>query len=298
MAPPSLFQKNTLTKAMKDDDNAIDFLALLREEKKRARELRQQNKSEPTPNIDASNNPSSSSVIPPSTLSSKPPLPDWPQEDSHNQPLRISPFDRDKTVVSKDPATIYYLPDAIESQQAAQDLQQWLLTLPDGDDGVACWKTMTYGKRRACMMETLPNGPLLELANELVARGIFSCDEPPNHVLLNDYQPGQGILPHTDGPVYASRTATLSLGSDVLLNFTKRLTTEQVGIVDNSPKVQLLLEARSLVVFEQEAYLEYCHGIDMDKYEEFALPVCANASVGTRVERGHRLSMTFRHKKE
>jgi hypothetical protein len=33
MAPP-VFEKSTLTKAIKDDDNAIDFLALLREEKK------------------------------------------------------------------------------------------------------------------------------------------------------------------------------------------------------------------------------------------------------------------------
>ena len=97
--------------------------------------------------------------------------------------------------------------------------------------------------------------------------------------------------------MYASRTATLSLGSEVLLNFTKRLLPKQVGVVDNSPKVQLLLEARSLVVFEGEAYLDYCHGIEMDTVQECALNVCANAPVGNQVDRGHRLSLTFRYKK-
>jgi alkylated DNA repair protein alkB family protein 6 len=288
MAPP-VFEKITLTKAINEDNNAIDFLALLREEKKRARELRKQKKSEPT---SAAAIPSSSCLIPhPSTTSCKP-LPGWPQ---NSHPLRLSPFDREKTIVSNDPANIYYLPEAIDSLQA-EELQNWLLTLPDGNDGLACWKTMTYGKRRVCMMEAL-EGPLLDIANQLVARGIFSSQEPPNHVLLNEYQPGQGILPHTDGPAYASRTATLSLKSDTLLNFTKRLRPEQVGVVDNSPKVQLLLEARSLVVFEEEAYLDYCHGIEMDTVQEYALKVCVNALVGTKVERGHRLSLTFRHKK-
>jgi hypothetical protein len=57
---------------------------------------------------------------------------------------------------------------------------------------------------------------------------------------------------------------------------------EQVDVVDNSPKVQLLLEARSLlvVVFEEEAYLDYCHGIEMDKFLAYALKVCAYAPVG------------------
>jgi len=70
-----------------------------------------------------------------------------------------------------------------------------------------------------------------------------------------------------------------------------------VGVVDNSLKVQLLLEARSIVVFEEEAYLEYCHGIEMDTVQEWALQVCVNAPLGKQVDRGHRLSLTFRYKK-
>ena len=33
------------------------------------------------------------------------------------------------------------------------------------------------------------------------------ADAPPNHVLLNEYQPGQGIDAHRDGPLYAPRVA-------------------------------------------------------------------------------------------
>ena len=33
----------------------------------------------------------------------------------------------------------------------------------------------------------------------------------PNHVLINEYLPGQGILPHTDGPLYVPIVVTISL---------------------------------------------------------------------------------------
>ncbi|BGP19795.1 hypothetical protein JCM10213_003104 [Rhodosporidiobolus nylandii] len=39
----------------------------------------------------------------------------------------------------------------------------------------------------------------------------------PNHCLVNEYLPGQGIMPHTDGPSYLPCTTTLSLGSGTVL---------------------------------------------------------------------------------
>ena len=41
----------------------------------------------------------------------------------------------------------------------------------------------------------------------------------PNHVLVNEYKPGDGIMPHTDGPAYYPIVSTLSLGSDSVLQF-------------------------------------------------------------------------------
>ncbi len=210
------------------------------------------------------------------------------------------------------------------SREAA--LQNWLQHLPSGDSGLGEWKTMSYGKRRVCMFGEEETGgslppPLAEIAGELVNRGVFpsSLGKPPNHVLLNEYQPGQGILPHTDGPRYEHRTATLSLGSDVVIEFTKRLASNEIGStkpttisnkssggeheaekdeVDNvvSP-IQILLESGSLLVFDDDAYLNYCHGIEMDVWRDVTTDNCLNATPGKIIPRGLRYSMTFRHKK-
>lgn len=40
----------------------------------------------------------------------------------------------------------------------------------------------------------------------------------PNHVLLNRYRPGDGIMPHKDGPAYYPLVCILSLNSGLTLN--------------------------------------------------------------------------------
>ena len=40
-----------------------------------------------------------------------------------------------------------------------------------------------------------------------------SPHQRPNHVIMNEYLPGQGIMPHEDGPSYHPVVATISLGS-------------------------------------------------------------------------------------
>ena len=42
---------------------------------------------------------------------------------------------------------------------------------------------------------------------------------PANHVLLNEYLPGQGIMPHTDGDLFFPLISTVSLGSHAVLNY-------------------------------------------------------------------------------
>ncbi|CAD5328522.1 unnamed protein product [Arabidopsis thaliana] len=44
-----------------------------------------------------------------------------------------------------------------------------------------------------------------------------------NHVLINEYHPDQGIMPHQDGPAYFPVVAILSLGSPVVMDFTPHL---------------------------------------------------------------------------
>src|SRR5258708_801623 len=60
------------------------------------------------------------------------------------------------------------------------------------------------------------------LVNPVIPRlkqlGIFTSTphRGPNHVLVNEYEPGQGIMPHEDGEAYAPIVATVSLGGTTI----------------------------------------------------------------------------------
>lgn len=47
----------------------------------------------------------------------------------------------------------------------------------------------------------------------------FPEDRRPNHVLINEYLPGQGIMPHTDGNAFNPLISTVSLGGSTMLDF-------------------------------------------------------------------------------
>ena len=71
---------------------------------------------------------------------------------------------------------------------------------------------------KASVEQLLP--PFLErLVQLLVAEGVFSAETAPNHVLINEYTGGQGLIPHTDGPLYFPRVAVLTLEGSALLEF-------------------------------------------------------------------------------
>ncbi|KAJ4969850.1 hypothetical protein NE237_002949 [Protea cynaroides] len=104
-----------------------------------------------------------------------------------------------------------------------------------------------------------------------------------NHVLINEYLPDQGIMPHQDGPAYFPVVAIVSLGSPVVMNFTPHtrlrecastITTNgeysnpdeaiEVGAnkwLDNQNPFSVLLMPRSLLIFKDNSYSDYLHGI-------------------------------------
>lgn len=79
----------------------------------------------------------------------------------------------------------------------------------------------TPRKDGSLLLEPLPAW-LQRCADRLVADGIFPAACAPNHVLVNEYAPGQGIMPHEDGPFYVARVATISLGSHTVLQIMPR----------------------------------------------------------------------------
>ena len=45
----------------------------------------------------------------------------------------------------------------------------------------------------------------------------------PNHVLVNSYAPGQGIMAHEDGPIYFPCACIVSLGEAAIMRFHRKL---------------------------------------------------------------------------
>lgn len=80
----------------------------------------------------------------------------------------------------------------------------------------------------------------------------------PNHVLINEYLPGQGIMPHKDGSAYYPVVCTVSLGSTLCLDIHGH---DVDGVVEKEARWKILQEPRSLLITMGELYTDYLHGI-------------------------------------
>jgi len=118
----------------------------------------------------------------------------------------------------------------------------------------------TQLKRRSLQQwggQPLPTGmspePLaqyqLKLIERLVEFDVFPKDARPNHVLLNRYEPGQGIMAHKDGLLYHPQVAIISLGSPAVMHFFERLSDTLEG--KTKPAVSVFLPRCSLLVFNE-----------------------------------------------
>lgn len=123
-------------------------------------------------------------------------------------------------------------------------------------------------------------GPLPEwampLSQRLSKEGIFPA--VPDQVIVNEYQPGQGISAHIDCiPCFGDTIASLSLGSSCIMEFSNPRTRE---------KVEMLLEERSLIVLSDKARYDWTHAIPGRKSDMIN---------GQKIYRLRRASLTFRN---
>ncbi|KAL5337665.1 hypothetical protein BJX70DRAFT_229021 [Aspergillus crustosus] len=116
------------------------------------------------------------------------------------------------------------------------------------------------------------------------ALGIFANapHKQPNHVLVNEYTPGQGIMPHEDGGAYFPVVATVSLGAGIVLDLYEKSQNENQnrdqkqkedegegqGGGRRQPKYRILQERRSLLVTRESLYRDYLHGIAETEVDE------------------------------
>ncbi|KAJ6463564.1 hypothetical protein C8R45DRAFT_523268 [Mycena sanguinolenta] len=87
----------------------------------------------------------------------------------------------------------------------------------------------------------------------------------PNHIIMNEYLPGQGIMPHEDGPAYFPVVATISLGSHCVFHYHQYKPDAEGGAggrgIDTTPILSILLEPRSVVISAQALYTSHLHAI-------------------------------------
>ena len=116
---------------------------------------------------------------------------------------------------------------------------------------------------------------LAGLCADLRTQGYFA--QTPDQVIINEYQPGQGISPHIDCvPCFGETIASLSLGSPCVMDFMHP---------QSGAKSSMLLEPRSLLVLSDDARYAWQHGIAARKSDRYD---------GHLISRARRISLTFR----
>ena len=121
----------------------------------------------------------------------------------------------------------------------------------------------------------------------------------PNHVLINEYKPGEGIMPHEDGAAYHQTVATISLGAPIVLDIYGKT---EGGKRREKPSFRVLQEPGSLLVTRGELYTEFLHGIaEVEVDEGLTKEGIVNWALlgrkdwdGGRNERRTRVSLTYR----
>ncbi len=136
-----------------------------------------------------------------------------------------------------------------------------------------------YDYKRRKVDDSMYLGPLPDWAALLAERLNHDGYAPqvPDQLIVNEYEPGQGIASHIDCiPCFGDTILALTLGSSCIMQFQHRV---------SKIKVPVFLEQGSLVVMQGESRYDWKHGIPARKSDVYA---------GRKIPRRRRLSLTFR----
>ena len=196
--------------------------------------------------------------------------------------LTLFPSGPDSEQRGPDVAGMHYLPTFLTSAEEAEFIRRI-------DENEGAWLTdltrrvQHYGWRYDYSERTitadmrigaLPDW-LQKLAQRLYETGLF--DRPPEQVIVNEYEPGQGIAMHTDHSGFGPAVAMVSLGDEWQMDFSR-------SVGDTEAKSHMMLERGSALILTDDARRQWRHGIAKRKTE------------GPHRERNRkrRLSLTFR----
>jgi alkylated DNA repair protein alkB homolog 6 len=176
----------------------------------------------------------------------------------------------------------------------------------------------TLTKNNTLLASNLPEWLITPVVKRFGEIGIFQHTPhgAPNHVLINEYKSGEGIMPHEDGGAYADVVATVSLGGTLCLDITEKPGQNADSSLDSEEEVgtkakrsigrkRILQEPRSLLITTGPAYTDILHGISpIEADENLNSETVANwgllgnshaiEEAGGRNSRTTRVSLTYR----
>ncbi|XP_054010017.1 alpha-ketoglutarate-dependent dioxygenase alkB homolog 6-like [Hylaeus anthracinus] len=205
-------------------------------------------------------------------------------------------------IISEVPDSVIYVPKFITEEEEAEiikhinhaPLPKWTQL---SHRRLQNWGGIPHPK--GMIAEEIPAW-LRKYVDKVSSLNVFERDKLPNHVLINEYLPGQGIMAHSDGPLFDPIVTTISCGSHTLLDFYKRLDTTQLQQLDLD--FSLLLERRSLLILQRDLYHRYLHSIAERDTDIISRSIIKNLNICSEqfqeeqtLKRDVRLSLTIRH---
>jgi alkylated DNA repair protein alkB homolog 6 len=183
---------------------------------------------------------------------------------------------------------LYYIPDYISAEEEAQMLA-FIRSTPQELKSkltkrtVQEWGCTMCGECQKSFVSDANMPPWVqEVLDMQVYDGLFTPTTFPNSVRIHEYQQGEGIGPHCDGPIYVPMVTVLSLASSCLMSFYPRQGLYESHPMDHYndtfkfaegeigqqvPLQSVVLEPRSLLIFSGEGYYHYPHGVS-DKAQD------------------------------